>query len=104
VKLIQTLFLVWWLFSLGAGFIAFLCARGFWGTYRARKAGGGDSRFAFWTAFLFACFAAEAFITVAASPFTVSLPGPSPEGLAVAILRRTLQSVGMWMWWLKVVK
>jgi hypothetical protein len=104
VKTVQALFLTWWLFSGGAGFIAFVCAKGFWRDYRKKKAEGQDYRFAFWTAFMFACFAAEAAITVIASPLTTTLPGPSAEGLIVAIVRRTLYALGMWLWWLKVVR
>jgi hypothetical protein len=104
VRLIQSLFLTWWLFSGGAGFIAFICAKGFWRDYRRKKAEGVDDTFAFWTAFLFACFAVEAAVTVVASPWTTNLPGPSVAGLTVAILRRTVQSVGMWLWWLKCMK
>lgn len=102
-KTVQVLFLTWWLFSGGAGFVAFLCAKGFWRDYRQRKAEGRDTTFAFWTAFLFSCFAAEAALTVVLSPLTAS-DNLEVAALGVAILRRTLQSAGMWLWWLKVVK
>jgi hypothetical protein len=100
MKLVQSLFLVWWLFSGGAGFIAYLCAKSFWRDYRKKKAEGKDYQTAFWTFFLFACFALEAVVTVVASPFT-SADNPPMAGLVVAIVRRTILTLGMWLWWLK---